>query len=246
MDVIGDPLALAWLTGAAVLAGLVRGFAGFGTALVFVPLAAIHLPPVWVIVVLTVMDLIGPLPNLPRAWRDGRPRDVAVLGAFAALGLAPGLWVLTRMDGDAFRWVAAGLCLATLAVLASGWRWTGRMTPAVLGGTGIASGLLGGLSGLVGPPVIVMHMAAPLPAAVIRANVTMFLVLWDAMLGAVLLATGRLEAAPLIVGAALILPYTAANVIGARLFHPGREKAWRRLAYGLIAGAALAALPIWS
>ena len=68
---------LGWLILAASLAGLVRGFTGFGTALVFMPVAGAVVPPFWALVVLVVMDSIGPLPNLPRALRDGSPREVA-------------------------------------------------------------------------------------------------------------------------------------------------------------------------
>ena len=238
--------ALAWLAAIAFLAGIVRGFSGFGTALIYVPLAATVLPPIWVLVTLTIMDLVGPLPNVPRALRDGNPRLVAALGLAALAGLLPGLWLLTRMDDAAFRWLVAGACLATVAALASGWRWTGRMTPPVIATTGFAAGLLGGTSGLSGPPVILSQMAAPLPAAVIRANVLLFLVLWDVIFVTVLTVQGRMVPAAIALGAVLILPYLTANVLGARLFRPDRERAYRLAAYILIAAAAVAALPLWS
>ena len=52
----------------ALLAGLVRGFSGFGTAMVFLPFAAQVYEPVWVLVVLLTIDILGPIPALPRAW----------------------------------------------------------------------------------------------------------------------------------------------------------------------------------
>ena len=235
--------ALAWLVAVAVAAGLVRGFSGFGTALIYVPLAGLALPPLWVLVTLTVMDLVGPLPNVPRAWREGRPRQVAWLGAAALAGLLPGLWLLDRMSDEAFRWVVSTLCLATVAAMAAGWRLARAPGAGALGATGAASGLLGGVSGLAGPPVILLHLAAPWPAAVVRANVLLYLVLWDALFGAVLWGTGRLEAAPVALGAVLIAPYLLANVAGARLFAPGRERLYRRVAFGLIAAAAVLAVP---
>lgn len=241
-----SPGDLLWLGATAVLAGLVRGFSGFGTALVYVPLASLVLPPLQVIVTMTVMDLIGPLPLVPRALRDGRPRQAVVMAAAAALALLPGLQALDRLPGEGFRWLVAGLCLLTVALMASGWRWRGRMGAPRLLGVGALSGFLGGVSGLPGPPVILAFMAQPLPAATIRATILLYLVFWDALFGAVLFATGRLSAGPLILGAALIAPYLAANVAGARLFRPGRERAWRAVAYAVIAGAATLALPVWS
>ena len=236
---------LTWLIIVAIVAGLIRGFSGFGTGLIYVPLAGTVLPPIWVLITLTVMDMIGPLPNLPRALREGRPREVGLLGAGALIGLIPGLWLLDRMAPDTFRWVVACLCLVTVALMASGWRWTGRMSPGVIGGVGVSSGLLGGVAGLPGPLVVLTYMAAPLSPAVIRANVLMYLVLWDFLFGGVLLVQGRLSAPPVMLGALLIVPYLAANMLGARLFDPSRERLYRAVAYVLVATAAIASLPVW-
>lgn len=237
---------LIWVAGVAILAGLVRGFSGFGTALIYVPLASLALPPLWVLVTLTVMDLIGPLPNLPRALRDGRPRQVLLLATAAAATLLPGLWLLDRLPVEGFRWTVAGLCLVTVALMASGWRWSGRVTPATAGVAGGLSGFLGGLSGLAGPPVILLYMAAPLPAKVIRANLLMYLIAWDAIFAGALALTGRLTLAPILLGAFLILPYLLANWVGGRLFAAGptNDRAYRIVAYLLIIGAAFLAMPI--
>ncbi|QEW20142.1 hypothetical protein LA6_002336 [Marinibacterium anthonyi] len=73
-EVLGYP-GLGWLIAAALLAGTVRGFAGFGTGMVFVPVAAQVLNPFWVLLVVLVMDLFGPIPNtFPRPGaRPTRP-----------------------------------------------------------------------------------------------------------------------------------------------------------------------------
>jgi uncharacterized protein len=93
----------------AVLAGLVRGFTGFGTALVYMPFAAQVLPPVWGLVTLIVIDLIGPLPAVPRALRDGDPPDVLRLGAGAVVGVPLGALVLTALDPEVFRYTLSAL-----------------------------------------------------------------------------------------------------------------------------------------
>ncbi|MGR3490764.1 MAG: TSUP family transporter, partial [Shimia sp.] len=104
---------IAVLIGAAILAGLVRGFSGFGTSMVFLPLAAQVLDPISAIVVLLVMDLFGPVPMLPRAWRDGTPREPITMIAAAALTAPVGLWALTLMGAEGFRW---GVSLITLTL----------------------------------------------------------------------------------------------------------------------------------
>ncbi|SFJ05999.1 sulfite exporter TauE/SafE family protein [Jannaschia pohangensis] len=236
---------LIWVACVAIVAGLVRGFSGFGTALIYVPLASLSLPPIWVLVTLTLMDLVGPLPNVPRALRDGRPREVGLLAGAAALALVPALFVLGHLGDAGFRWMVSGLCLVTVILMASGWRWSGRMTSPRVAAIGGMAGFLGGVAGLPGPPVILAYMAAPLPAAVVRANIMLFLVLWDVIFGAALWASGRLTAEPVWLGIALIVPYLLANMVGAKLFRPDRERMYRIAAYSLIAAAAVAAVPLW-
>ena len=41
---------LAWLIITVIFAGIVRGFSGFGTALIFMPIAASVTSPVWAII----------------------------------------------------------------------------------------------------------------------------------------------------------------------------------------------------
>tara|TARA_R110000850_G_scaffold112379_6_gene226177 strand:- start:705 stop:998 length:294 start_codon:yes stop_codon:yes gene_type:complete len=50
---------LVWLLGAAFVGGLVRGFTGFGTAMVFIPVASLFLTPVSAIAALVVMDILA-------------------------------------------------------------------------------------------------------------------------------------------------------------------------------------------
>jgi hypothetical protein len=89
-------------------------------------------------------------------------------------------------------------------------------------------------------------MAAALPPAQVRANLTMFLVLVDVGLVGLLAAAGRLEAAAVATGLLLLLPFSLANLAGSRLFHPGRVRAYRAAAFVLIAGAAILGLPVWT
>ena len=50
---------------------------------------------------------------------------------------------------------------------------------------------------------------------------------------------------PLLIGVLLILPNLLAIQVGAAMFHEEREVLYRRIAYSIIAGAAVMGLPIW-
>ncbi|GAA6178633.1 sulfite exporter TauE/SafE family protein [Shimia sp. NS0008-38b] len=234
---------LAWVILAAFVAGIVRGFSGFGTALIYLPIAAQFMPPIWAIVTLASMDLLGPAPNIPAAVRNGHPRDLMRLLCGAAVMLPVGLWVLGRTDPEVFRYGVSVLALVMLAILLTGVRYRGRVTRTMVYGLGGAGGFLGGAVGLPGPPVILFYMASPHGAGVIRANTMAFLFFFDLMLVALLAVLGRLETLPFVGGLALTVPAMAGNLLGAWLFHPRYEKIYRSVAYLLIALAALSGLP---
>lgn len=236
---------LAALMLAATAAGLVRGFSGFGTAMVFMPIAGQVLPPLWAIVTMVVMDVLGPLPNLPRAWRDGHPRDVARIALGMLVTVPLGLYALTLISPDGFRYAISIFALLLLALLIAGVRYRGALTPPMLYATGAVGGFAGGATGLAGPPVIMLYMSSLATASVIRGNLLMSLVLADMIVLGMVWFSGDLRLTPLVLGLMVMVPYLLANVAGAAMFNPEREKLYRLVAYCVIAASALSGLPLW-
>lgn len=244
-DLLTQALALpglGWILAAAFTAGLVRGFAGFGTALIFLPVTAQIVDPVWAIAILIVMDLAGPAPAIPRALKDGHPRDLVRLTISMALTLPVGLAALFLVDPIAFKLAVSLVSLAMLAALISGWRYQGQVTSKMVWATGGASGLLGGAAGIPGPPVILLYMASPHNPRVIRANITAFLFLFDVLMLGVFMSLGKLLGMPLALGLIAMLPNLAGNLLGGWIFNPTHETLYRRVAYAIIAGSALSGL----
>ena len=236
---------IAFIFAAVFVAGLVRGFAGFGTAMVFMPVASQIIPPAWALTAMVLFDLVGPLPNVPRALRDGHPADVLRLGVGLLIGMPFGVYFLSQMSPEIFRYIVSGLSLLLLVLLVSGVRYRGAFTKSLIFGTGGLGGFLGGISGLAGPPVIMLYMASTHPAKVIRANTTLYLILGDIAMLVLFGLWGILHPTAMLIGVALFVPYTLANVLGAAMFKPEREKAYRLIAYLIIATSAISGLPIW-
>jgi len=246
-DILAPALAvpgLGWLAAVALLAGIVRGFSGFGTAMVYMPVAGQMLSPVAALVSLVIMDAIGPLAHVPRALRQVERGDLLRLCAGLAVALPAGLWVLTRLPAEAFRYGVSLISLLLLVLLVRGWRYHGRLTRGLVVGTGMLGGALGGATGLTGPPVIMLYMSASLPARVVRATLMLYLIAADALMVGVLGATGRLTPVALGVGVLMLVPYIAGNLLGGWLFRPEREALYRWVAYGIIAVSAIMGLPL--
>jgi uncharacterized protein len=233
------------LIAAVFAAGLVRGFTGFGTSMVYMPFASTFLSPVWALITVLIFDMLGPLPNVPRALRDGAPRDVVRLGLGALIGLPLGLFLLYRIDPVIFRWLVSISALILLALLMSGWRYSGELARWKVLATGLFGGLLGGVSGLAGPPVIMLYMASRRAVETIRANILLYLLLTDVLALGIMAVSDRLSLTPLLIGLFLSVPYMLANIIGGWLFRPDRERIYRVFAYVLIAVSAISNLPVF-
>ena len=236
---------LIWISIAAFVAGLVRGFSGFGTAMVFLPVAAQFLDPVSALVCLMVMDMIGPIPNLPRAWRDSKRSELIKLVLAAAIILPFATFILTSMSPEFFRYTVSFVALILLALLVLGVRYRGEFKNWMLYGAGGLGGFLGGVSGVPGPPVIMIYMASENPPSVIRANNMLYLFMVDVVIISIFFIRGFLAIPPIILGLIVSIPYTLGNILGQKIFDPEREKIYRGVAYIIIAVSALRGLPIW-
>jgi uncharacterized membrane protein YfcA len=236
---------LIWLGGAALVAGLVRGFSGFGTAMIFLPVAGQWLDPFAAITAMVIMDFIGPLPNVPRALRDGHRPDVMRLALGMLIAMPVGVFVLTQVAPEVFRYSVSIITGLLLILLMLGVRYAGVLSQRLVYGAGAAGGLLGGAVGVGGPPVIMLYMASEQPAKSIRANITLYLLLTDVVLLVVFAAFGKLDYSALGLGLVLAVPYLSGNVIGALMFRPQAERIYRAVAYTIIAASALSGLPLF-
>ncbi|RKF13981.1 sulfite exporter TauE/SafE family protein [Roseovarius spongiae] len=234
-----------WLAATIAVAGIVRGFTGFGTALIFVPVAGMFLPPAQVVATITLTGVASTAALVPRAWRQSDLREVGLL-VIAALPTIPlGLWLMEALDALTVRWVVTVVAGGTLAALIAGWRYHGRMRLPGLLAVGATAGAIGGMTGLTGPAVILFYLAGQAAAQAVRANTIVFLAALDLVIVANLLLSGAVGWSVFLLAAALAVPYFFTTMIGQSLFHPGRERFYRSAAFGVIGLAVVSGMPIW-
>jgi len=228
------------------IAGIVRGFTGFGTALIFVPVAGRFLSPADVITVMTLTGVASTAALVPRALGQGEKREVGLLVAGALVTVPLGLWAMTLLPQEAVRWTVSAIAAVTLAALVTGWRYDATLGVAGLLAVGLGAGLMGGLTGLTGPVVILFYLAGRKRAQVVRANTILFLAALDVVIVVSLFLGGLARTEILWLALLLAVPYFVTALIGQRLFDPAREAVYRWGAYCVIAGALLRGLPIWN
>ena len=236
---------LIWLVLTIMAAGIVRGFAGFGTALIFVPIANIFLPTADVIAVMVLTGGCSAAALLPRAVKVAELNDVSVLGGASILTVPIGLSIMTQLPQDVVRWIAALITAAMLSALILGWRYKGHIDLKRLLGIGAAAGGVGGMTGLTGPVVVLFYLANGSRAEIVRANTIVFLAMLDTVILINMAIGGLITWRLVVLSFVLAVPYFITSRLGQALFDPKYETTYRSIAYMVIGLAVVTGLPLW-
>ena len=229
----------------AFISGLVRGFSGFGTAMVYLPFAGSQVSPIWALISLVIMDIIAPITLVPKTIKDTYLPDIYKLGLGALIACPLGVLVLVLLEPAIFRYAVSILTFVLLILLVVGFRYKGPLTSPLIVGTGGLGGFLSGTVGLPGPPVIMLYLASTLPPKTIRANIFMYLIVADILLLGIFGFKGLMDLAAVILGGIVLFPYLTALWIGSFFFNSEMEKQYRNIAYLIIFLSALIGLPLW-
>jgi hypothetical protein len=227
----------------AFVSGTARGFSGFGSALIFMPLASSMASPRLVAALLLVIDFIAAAPLLPNAWRQADRKATAVMVAGAFVGVPLGTWCLSRFDPVTTRWIISCFVGALLLLLLSGWRYRGKDHPALSVGIGGVSGFTSGLAQTGGPAIVGYWLGRPIASIIARANILLFFGASD-FFSLVSYIFADLITLDSIRFALLVGPVYAVGVwFGSQLFGRASESLFRAICYALIAAAAIIGLP---
>jgi uncharacterized membrane protein YfcA len=206
---------------------VLRGFTGFGFALVAVPLLSLVLEPVVAVPIVLLLEVVASLQLLPAVWHSVNWRAVLLLVAGAALGTPLGLCALTALPPNLMRGIIAGVVLTTALLLARGLRFRTAPRRWMTIGAGLLSGVLNGGAAMCGPPVVLFFLASPTAIAVGRASLVLYFLLAD-LIGAGLAAVSGLITPDLLLLTGMLVPVLfAGQIIGARLFREDRQATYR-------------------
>ena len=151
------------------ISGLIRGFSGFGSAMVNAPILSLLWGPTVGIPVAALIELVPAIQLTPKAIPNANWRLVWLMGIPALILIPLGSWLLTTLPADFIRRFVALIVLMLVITLWSGWRYKGKRTTSSTILVGSCSGLLSGATGMGGPPVILYLMAGKESAKELRA-----------------------------------------------------------------------------
>jgi uncharacterized membrane protein YfcA len=234
-----------FLVGSAFVAGLARGFSGFGSALIFIPLASSLIGARLASPLLLVIDFVAAAPLIPNAWRHAERRDIGLMLLGTLIGVPLGTWALTQIDPLAVRWMIVALIVPMLALLMSGWRYRGTPTTVLTAAVGAVAGFFNGVAQVGGPPIVLYWLRDLTAARTVRANIIVFFAA-SSVLTIVSYLTGGVLTTSVLGLALLTGPGFGVGLwLGSRMFGLASEQTFRRICYALIALAALISLPLF-
>lgn len=228
----------------AFISATARGFSGFGSALIFMPLASSVASPRLVATLLLIIDFIAAAPLLPGAWEKADRNATAILAAGALIGVPIGTYLLSRLDPVTTRWIISAFVFALLLLLLSGWRYRGKDHVALSIGIGGVAGFCSGLAQTGGPPIVGYWLGRPIASALARANILLFFGASD-FFSVVSYAVSGLITLDALRFALVVGPVYALGIkFGTLLFGRASETLFRAICYALIALAVVFGLPI--
>jgi len=220
-------------------AGILRGFSGFGSSLLMVPVLAVVIGPTSAVVICTLLEGLATLMLIPSCVAHADRRRLATMGIAGAVAIPLGHLALLKLDPS-----ISNLAISAAVVLMSGLVWRGinfgipRGTPGETG-TGLVSGFLTGFGSIGGPPLVLYVLAGAGSAAQKRADLILVAGFTQAVAIVSMIGFGLLTFTGA-GGAALVAPvFFGGGVLGARLFKRASEQAYQRVALGALFLAAV-------
>ncbi|OYZ98833.1 MAG: hypothetical protein B7X96_00495, partial [Novosphingobium sp. 17-62-8] len=241
-DVLDVPLlSLALCALAAFVAAFVRGIAGFGMAILLVPLIGLVIPPGEAVVVSNMLALMIGLVGARKVWAAGE-KSAGVIGGAAMLLTPVGLLALFATPPEVARVLIAIVALAAFLMVLLPARPGHAPGKVETGLTGAAAGLLTGFAGMPGPPVVPYYLRRPIPREVARASMLTVFLLTSIASTAAALALGLASWRDALFAALLFGPVLVGNHLGAKAFGKVSDPVWRGFVGFLLAMSALMAV----
>lgn len=212
--------ALLLAAGAFVLGGLVKGLAGFGLPLIVISLTSTFMP----IELALGLNVIPPFllnfyqmggrQGAAQTWRRFGPVLVGL-----PLGIAAGAASAAALDA---RWLVGAVGAVTLLFCLTqfaGWKLhfaPSQVRPAGFA-TGLTAGVLGALTTITGPPLIMYLLAAKAEPDAFKAALGLFFLAVGVLLTVAFFSIGFLTPGLALLGALMALPAAAGMWLGQRL-----------------------------
>jgi len=226
--------------GVTLVAGLMRGFAGFGSAMLMAPIFAILFGSADMVVTVVAIELVVSLQLFPQVRKNADWRTLTPMSVAACIAMPIGVWLLANIDKNTIVTAVSAIIVAFVLVLWSGWKYRGPRSAAISAGVGALSGGMMATTGVGGPPVLLYLLSLNDPPSINRANIVTYYFVTGFLLIAIVLAAG-VSGWQALARAVVLFPAMVLGAwIGGRMFVSfGSERVYRNVTLAILAATGL-------
>lgn len=220
-------LELVLMLATVALAGLIRGFSGFGSGMLMAPIFAVMFGPVATVSTVIILDMAATVQLMPSTRKYTQWRYVGLMGLAAAACMPLGLWALVSISPETLTRAMGMIVLGFVFILAFGWRYHGNKNYWVSAGVGAVSGTMMAATSLGNPVVMLYLLSSRDTPAINRSNITAYFAITLTLMLGLLLFTGLLSW--LVFWRAILLTpvFMLFTWLGSRLFDQANESVYR-------------------
>lgn len=224
-----------------LFAAFVRGFTGFGLAVVGVPLLTAFIAPARIVPSIMILAVLAGVQLMPRIWRSIDWRLLAPVVAGAVIGTPLGTMALAVLPDNVMRLLIGLAVLIAAAAIYHGFRFESRPGLPVSGAMGVLAGVTGGAAAISGPSVIFLFLSSPIPIEAGRACLITFFLISALISSTSAWSQGLMTLDGVVLGAALLPAMLIGNFLGDRLFAKSSAGTYRGSVIFLLAALGLIA-----
>ncbi len=227
---------------ATLVGGFMRGFVGFGAALVTIPVLSLAYEPRLAVAAMSVVGIPTLFQLLPEAIRTSERPIVVPISLAILLSTPLGTWILVSVSPALMKVVISLLVVIMVAMLMRGWRLEQQVGRPILIGAGVAGGLIQGTAGIGGPPVVAVILSRPGTPVQQRGNVLALMTAVSLSSLLPLLYFGLFTRQAITTGLLLLPVYGGSILLGSRYFAVGGARHYRHAAMATLALIGIATL----
>ena len=225
-----------------VFSGFLRGFIGFGSGLLMIPILSYFYSPVFAMVFNIVIEIPATIYLTFVGIKKSNLREITPMMFTMMLTIPFGTIFLVSVDEQIIRTLMSLLLIFFVILIATGWRIKSTITKYVLVLGGAISGLMQGATGMGGPPYVTVLLSKNDSDDVARANI---LVITSGLVISAIISLyyfGLFTKDILLTGALSAPIYVFATYIGTKFFNYSGNKYFRNsslIALGVVGLATL-------
>ena len=225
-----------------IFSGFLRGFIGFGSGLLMIPILSYFYSPVFAMVFNIVIEIPATIYLTFVGIKKANLKEITPMMATMMLTIPFGTIFLVSVDEQIIKTLMSILLIFFVILIGSGWRIKSTITKYVLVLGGAISGLMQGATGMGGPPYVTVLLSKNDSDEVARANI---LVITSGLVISAIMSLyyfGLFTKDILFTGAITAPVYVFATYIRTRFFNFSGNKYYRNsslVALGIVGVATL-------